>query len=59
MTSPVKQKGVADIVIYSGPHLGGFNDTISLPELIESVSAMSALCIVGRFWKEKFETALD
>jgi hypothetical protein len=47
------KKGVKDIVVYSGPHLGGFNERISLPELIESVGAMSALCIVGRYWREK------
>ena len=38
-----------DILITSGPHLGDFNRQISLPELIESVSAMSAVCIAGRF----------
>ena len=38
-----------DILIASGPHLGDFNRQISLPELIESVSAMSAVCIAGRF----------
>ena len=47
------KKGVADIVIDSGPHLGGFNQTISLPELIESVGTMSALCIAGRFREER------
>ena len=47
------KKGVEDIVIDSGPHLGGFNDTISLPELIESVGTMSALCIAGRFQEER------
>ncbi len=46
-------KGVKDIVIYSGPHLGGFNERISLPELVECVGAMSALCILGRYWEEK------
>jgi hypothetical protein len=47
------QKGIKDIVIHSGPHLGAFNDSISLPELIESVATMSALCIAGRYWKER------
>ena len=45
-------KGVAEITIRSGPHLGGFNDTISLPELIEAVAAMAATCIAGRYWRE-------
>ena len=48
------KKGVEDITIYTGPHLGGFNERISLPELIESVETMSALCIVGRHYREKF-----
>ena len=42
-------KGSKDILVYSGPHLGGFNQQISLPELIESVATMSALCLYGRF----------
>lgn len=48
------QKGVKDIIIYTGPHLGGFNERISLPELIEFVGAISALCIAGRYGREKF-----
>jgi hypothetical protein len=48
------KKGAQNIVIHTGPHLGGFNQRISLPELIESVGAMSALCMVGRYRKEKF-----
>ena len=43
------KRGVEDITVYSGPHLGGFNERISLPELIESVGAMSALFIAGRY----------
>ncbi len=42
-------RGEKDIQIISGPHLGGFNRQISLPELIEAVAAMSAACIAGRF----------
>jgi len=52
------QKGVKDIVIHSGPHLGAFNEGISLPELIESVETMSALCIAGRYWSEHFQSSL-
>lgn len=48
------QKGIKDIVIHSGPHLGGFNESISLSELIESVATMSALCIAGKYWRESF-----
>jgi hypothetical protein len=43
------QKGEQDIVIYSGPHLGEFNNRISLPEMIELVGTMSSLCIAGRY----------
>ncbi|MEW6327381.1 MAG: SidJ-related pseudokinase [Thermodesulfobacteriota bacterium] len=48
------KKGISEIVIYTGPHLGAFNQQISLPELIESVGAMSALCIAGKYWQERF-----
>lgn len=44
------KKGVQDIIIYSGPHLGAFNHRISLPELIEAVGTMSSLCIAGRYF---------
>lgn len=43
------QKGEQDIIIYSGPHLGAFNNRISLPEMIELVGTMSSLCIAGRY----------
>ena len=43
------QKGEKDIIIESGPHLGEFNHDISLPELIEGVETMSALCIAGKY----------
>jgi hypothetical protein len=46
------QKGQEDITMHTGPHLGGFNQRISLPELIESVGSMSALCIFGRYCRE-------
>lgn len=46
------EKGAKDIVINSGPHLGEFNHTISLPEIIDSVGSVSALCMAGRYQKE-------
>ncbi len=49
------KKDIEDIAIFSGPHLGEFNHRISLPELIESVGTMSALCIVGRYLKVQAE----
>jgi hypothetical protein len=48
------QRGREDITIHTGPHLGEFNQRISLPELIEAVGGMSALCISGKYWTEKF-----
>jgi len=47
------QRGEKDIIIHSGPHLGEFNHEISLPELIEGVETMSALCIAGKYLKGK------
>jgi len=47
-------KGLTDIRVNTGPHLGGFNQQISLPELIESVATMSALCIAGKFEKTDY-----
>ncbi len=46
-------KGAADIVILTGPHLGGFNERISIPELIDATASMAAICIVGRHAGEK------
>jgi hypothetical protein len=45
-------RGEKDLLIPSGPHLGGFNRQISLPEIIACVAAMSAACIAGRFMSE-------
>jgi hypothetical protein len=44
------QRGVEDVVVHTGPHLGAFNNRISLPELTELVATGAALCIAGRFW---------
>ncbi|MGD9367069.1 MAG: SidJ-related pseudokinase [Desulfobacteraceae bacterium] len=46
------QKGVRDLVIHTGPHLGAFNRGISLPEIIEATAAMAAVCIAERFLNE-------
>ncbi len=48
-------KGAADIAIETGPHLGDFNDRISLPELTEFTAAAAAMCIAGKYFKEKFD----
>lgn len=49
------KRGAEDITLYTGPHLGGFNQQISIPELIESVGTMAALCIYGRYCEEKLK----
>ncbi len=51
-------RGEKEIIIYSGPHLGGFNEPISIPELIEAVAAMSGLCIGGKFWRQQFKRSM-
>ncbi|MDH5298147.1 MAG: SidJ-related pseudokinase [Desulfobulbaceae bacterium] len=50
------ERGVADINIPTGPHLGGFNQPISLPELVEAVGAMGAMCVVGRYLADQGST---
>ena len=42
-------KGTADITIMTGPHLGGFNQRISLPELIHFTGTAAAYCISDRY----------
>jgi hypothetical protein len=44
------EKGAADIRIATGPHLGGFNQRISLPELIRFTASGTACCVSDRFW---------
>jgi hypothetical protein len=48
------EKGKEDITIFTGPHLGGFNQQISIPELIEFTAAAAALCISDRYCNKKF-----
>jgi hypothetical protein len=53
------KRGIQDITIYSGLHLGAFSQRISLPELIEFLSAASSLCIAGRYRSEKYARPLE
>jgi hypothetical protein len=46
-------KGRNDIPLMTGPHLGGFNQPISLPELIEFAATGAARCVQGRFRRER------
>ncbi|GBC61595.1 hypothetical protein DENIS_2557 [Desulfonema ishimotonii] len=43
------RKGEREIVLHTGPHLGGFNQRISLPELIGFLETASALCVAYRY----------
>ncbi len=46
------RRGDGDVVLVTGPHLGGFNQAISLPELVEAVGGMAAMCVLGRYQAE-------
>lgn len=47
-------KGQRDIHVLTGPHLGGFNERISVPELIEYTAALCARAIMDRFCRARF-----
>ncbi|MBC8198471.1 MAG: SidJ-related pseudokinase [Desulfobacterales bacterium] len=47
------KKDVNDIAIQTGPHLGGFNQRISVPELIQCIGAVSAYCIGSGYLAKK------
>ena len=42
-------KGSEDITMITGPHLGGFNQRISLPELIHFTGTAASFCISDRY----------
>lgn len=44
------KRAAADITILTGPHLGAFNSSISLPELTEFAAVSAAVCLAGRFF---------
>jgi hypothetical protein len=52
-------QGESDLAVPTGPHLGGFNQPISLPELITAVETMAAVCIAGRHRQYQGITAGD
>ncbi|MFP3980620.1 MAG: SidJ-related pseudokinase [Desulfobacterales bacterium] len=47
------KKGEQDIRIMTGPHLGGFNERISVPELTQYAAALSARCIMDRYCRQR------
>lgn len=42
-------RGDTELRIMTGPHLGGFNQRISVPDIIDFIFSCSALCIAGRY----------
>ena len=49
-------KGEEEITLFTGPHLGGFNQAISIPELIEFLFKFSAYCVSTCFLKQHHRT---
>ena len=50
--STVYTQGEDDIQLVTGPHLGGFNQPVSVPELIEFLFAVSGICLADRYLLE-------
>lgn len=51
-TIAVLKKGEKEITINTGPHLGGFNQRISVPQLTDFLFTCSALCISEKYTRE-------
>jgi len=47
-------RGLEDITIFTGPHLGAFNQRISLPELIHFTETAASYCICDRYLFDGF-----
>lgn len=47
----IPARGEKEIVLFTGPHLGGFNQSISIPELIDFLFKFSAMCVSACFLK--------
>ena len=45
-------RGQGDVTLVNGPHLGGFNQPISVPELTSFLFTLSSLCISERYLTE-------
>jgi len=45
-------QGEKEIVLITGPHLGGFSQPISVPDLIEFLFCLSSLCVSDRYLME-------
>lgn len=46
------KKADHEIVLYTGPHLGEFNQQISIPELISTLFSLASLCVSNRYINE-------
>ncbi|MCP4114933.1 MAG: SidJ-related pseudokinase [Desulfobacteraceae bacterium] len=46
------EKGKAEITLDTGPHLGGFNQGISVPQLIDYIFTCASLMVCGRYIRE-------
>ena len=46
------ERGKEEIPVFTGPHLGGFNRPISVPELIRAVETLSAVLVGDRFLRQ-------
>lgn len=49
----VPKKGETDIILFTGPHLGEFNSSVSIPEMIDFVAGVSSTCIASKFLEQK------
>ena len=48
------KRGESDLILHTGPHLGGFNESISLPELIRFLATASAYCVADKFIQNRY-----
>jgi hypothetical protein len=53
------KKGEQEIRILTGPHLGGFNQRISVPELTEYAAIAAGRCIMDAFRRQRFPEGVD
>ncbi|MFW6415166.1 MAG: SidJ-related pseudokinase [Thermodesulfobacteriota bacterium] len=49
VTAQSHPRGVEEVSLNTGPHLGGFNQRFSLPELIDFAAGATSACVLGKF----------
>ena len=52
----IPPKGKEEIILFTGPHLGEFNQPVSIPELIEFLFKFSAFCVASCYLKKRYCT---